>query len=186
MPCYLSSSFIFIVFSLFTTVSADSDEGKDEREECNGYRDMERIKSCGSDGYAVRYGLANCERFSRAVEQGTFDAVGREWVKCTTECLIDKLFKIEAVPFLRSNLRKGVGCEIKSVKDSPSLSCSSLEDQAFGSHVPCYLECNFCEICRSQKWGLMSTYRIRDFLNLNSISQVYDIISECGLFHCFM
>lgn len=38
----------------------------DERRECNGYRDMEIIKKCGKEGYLIHYGLANCERFSRA------------------------------------------------------------------------------------------------------------------------
>ncbi|GMT00752.1 hypothetical protein PENTCL1PPCAC_22926 [Pristionchus entomophagus] len=165
MQSLLIISLFIIAISSLISLFADSREGNDERVECDGYRKIEIKKTCGKNGYLIHYGLPNCQQFSRAVEKGLFDEKGAEWVKCTTECLIDKLFEIH--------------------QSSPSLSCSSLEEKAFNTHVPCYLECHFCEVCRSQKWGLIFTYRFRDFLNLNSISQVYDVISECGLFHCF-
>ncbi|GMR43526.1 hypothetical protein PMAYCL1PPCAC_13721 [Pristionchus mayeri] len=126
---------------------------------------MERRKNCGKDGYLVHYGLANCERFSRAREGGLFDEKGNEWITCTRECLAEKLIAIS--------------------EESPSLTCAALEKAAFDTHVPCYLQCHFCSICKNHKWALFSTYRIADFLNANSVSQVLDIIAECGLSGCF-
>lgn len=39
---------------------------KDERIECNGYREIEKEVNCGHKGYLIRYGIPNCERFSRS------------------------------------------------------------------------------------------------------------------------
>lgn len=58
-------------------------------------------------------------------------------------------------------------------------------DYAFESHIKTYLDCNFCDICKTNKAALFKTYDALDFFSLKAVQTIYKVINECGWFHCF-
>ncbi|KAE9416544.1 hypothetical protein Angca_001367, partial [Angiostrongylus cantonensis] len=92
-----------------------------------------------------------------------FTSDGRKFLQCTTDCLIlhlQKLFK----------------------RTSPS--CEEIQDSAFESHVNCYLQCDFCNICKSEKLALLKSYDLLDFFSRKGISATFQILKACGPLSC--
>uniref|UniRef100_A0A0K0CSZ9 DUF4206 domain-containing protein n=1 Tax=Angiostrongylus cantonensis TaxID=6313 RepID=A0A0K0CSZ9_ANGCA len=71
-----------------------------------------------------------------------------------------------------------------SYRTSPS--CEEIQDSAFESHVNCYLQCDFCNICKSEKLALLKSYDLLDFFSRKGISATFQILKACGPLSCFL
>ncbi|GMS90000.1 hypothetical protein PENTCL1PPCAC_12175 [Pristionchus entomophagus] len=138
-----------LVATLSAIVNAQND--------CNAYNELESATSCGSSGYAMNYGLPNCENFSK--REDIFDARGKRFISCTRGCL---------ARFVREEL---IGGNVKN--------CATIKSMAFASHVPCYKKCEFCQALFSNKIAFARVFRFSDFFNANALRQVADISWNC-------
>uniref|UniRef100_A0AC34FSY3 Uncharacterized protein n=1 Tax=Panagrolaimus sp. ES5 TaxID=591445 RepID=A0AC34FSY3_9BILA len=114
------------------------------------------------------YGLKYCTRFNSQEYIENFDKNGKVFLNCTTDCLLKSVTQIT-----REEERK----------KPPD--CDDLYHQAFKSHVKCYLECDFCNICKTNKAALLKAYDFRDFMSREAVNQIYQVLKECGPFKCF-
>ncbi|MFH4982339.1 hypothetical protein AB6A40_009048 [Gnathostoma spinigerum] len=125
---------------------------------CRIYECYERLLHCGPMGYFEAYGSKYCRRFNDSEVLSRFSTVGKQFLSCTTECLISFLDKY--------------------LKETDIISCEQLEAAAFRSHIQCYLNCDFCSVCKTQKLPLLRSYDIWDFASIIALQQVtYAIIS---------
>ncbi|KAE9549824.1 hypothetical protein FO519_006958 [Halicephalobus sp. NKZ332] len=114
---------------------------------CNFYQCFEDKVQCGENGYLIGYGKYYCNRFSET--QGLFDSAGQQWIGCVRQCLIN---------FLKPSY--------DSYPNNPfNHDCNALKNAAFNSHVDCYLQCGFCNICQKNKQALYETYRLGDIFS---------------------
>ncbi|KAL3076503.1 hypothetical protein niasHS_012698 [Heterodera schachtii] len=67
---------------------------------------------------------------------------------------------------------------------SRGIDCAELKDAGFASHSVCYMDCNFCEVCKTNKLALLRAYRLRDFFSLEAIRQVIAVANRCGIVKC--
>ncbi|KAF7639375.1 hypothetical protein Mgra_00001043 [Meloidogyne graminicola] len=133
---------------------------------CNAYKCMENIANCGNKGYLIAYGEKNCKNFYKPEIFNKFDQVGKKFINCTKDCLINNM---------KNYIKEKIG----------NINCEHLKDEGFNSHPKCYLNCNFCKICKTNKYALLKAYDIKDFFSKEAINQVYIVIKECGYFNCF-
>ncbi|KAL3110781.1 hypothetical protein niasHT_016736 [Heterodera trifolii] len=54
----------------------------------------------------------------------------------------------------------------------------------FDFHSVCYMDCNFCEVCKTNKLALLRAYRLRDFFSPEAIRQVIAVANRCGIVRC--
>ncbi|ULU11386.1 hypothetical protein L3Y34_015088 [Caenorhabditis briggsae] len=148
----------FVFCILTPIVSADA-----EPELCDTYEIVERKFHCGPHGYLLHYGLRNCLVFNNQSILDQFTPKGREFVGCSTGCLVKAILNISEF----------------------STSCLQIQEEAFKSHVDCYLNCNFCDVCKTEKLAFLKSYDWSDFLSFAALQQVYAIVRKCGVFGCF-
>uniref|UniRef100_A0AC34PYF5 Uncharacterized protein n=1 Tax=Panagrolaimus sp. JU765 TaxID=591449 RepID=A0AC34PYF5_9BILA len=134
---------------------------------CDYYLELENQVFCGENGYLVRYGYPYCSRFTSPEYYDLFDEPGQKWVDCTAKCLLVKTRQI---------VEKEVG--------KAGVNCEKIEVEAFEVHTECYRECNFCQICRTNKFALISVFDPVDLFYPKTLNQVYEIGTMCG-FQCF-
>ncbi|CAJ0596134.1 unnamed protein product [Cylicocyclus nassatus] len=115
---------------------------------CNAYREFEAAASCGEKGYLMQFGLRNCMIFNTPGVRSRYTAEGREFLECVSKCLIEHLQNV---------FSKGIS------------NCPELDKSAFDSHVPCFSECGFCKICKSEKFALLSSFDKYDLLSYEVI-----------------
>ena len=86
---------------------------------CAFYSDcLEKARDCGSDGYALGFGLPMCQAFlAMDGEQGQLSPEARAWMDNVRQCLQDA-----AVQFIFDG----------------SLTCDEVKHRAFASHIGCY------------------------------------------------
>ncbi|KAL7074478.1 hypothetical protein ACQ4LE_006303 [Meloidogyne hapla] len=153
--------FLFLLLNFFT----NSKEFED-CEGCNAYKCMENVANCGSDGYLIAYGEKNCKNFNEPEIYERFDESGKKFVNCTGKCLINNM---------NHYIEKKAG----------NINCELLKEAGFHSHPKCYLDCGFCQICKTNKYALLRGYDFGDFFSKEAIKQVYIVINKCGFFNCF-
>ncbi|GMR45734.1 hypothetical protein PMAYCL1PPCAC_15929 [Pristionchus mayeri] len=124
---------------------------------CNVYSELESFAPCESSGYALNYGLPNCEAFT--AKKWLYTTSGKIFLDCTRNCLAD---------FIRTQIIA------KGVSD-----CATIQSSAFDSHVPCYVDCGFCEVFPPNVIPFALTYRLSDFLSAQALKQVSQITSSC-------
>uniref|UniRef100_A0A183U544 ShKT domain-containing protein n=1 Tax=Toxocara canis TaxID=6265 RepID=A0A183U544_TOXCA len=73
-----------------------------------------------------------------------FTPIGRRFLNCTTKCLLQ----------------------------NQKASCADIKKSAFESHTNCYVKCDFCRVCKSDKWNLIGSYDYSDFFSWTAIKQV--------------
>ncbi|KAK0423985.1 hypothetical protein QR680_008446 [Steinernema hermaphroditum] len=160
----------FLLLSLFFTVLSVS--VADECRGCQAYDCFEDAVHCGNDSYLVKYGGKYCRKFNDPETLKNFSPIGREFVECTTSCL-----------------KRFMQNYINNTSRRPPYShsqCSDLEKAAFGSHVKCYLDCDFCTVCKTEKAALFHVYEFRDFFSWSAMKQMYEVLKSCGGPHaCF-
>ncbi|CAD6184216.1 unnamed protein product [Caenorhabditis auriculariae] len=156
---FLKFAHLCIVFSIFQSLTTWAPA----ESLCKDYLDLEERLGCGEDGYLMHYGYKNCLIFTNEDVRKKFSDVGRTFVDCCRNCLMADIHKIT-----------------EKERD-----CEKIRVAAFKSHVTCYLQCDFCEVCRSQKLSLLGSYDWRDFFSVLAAKQIVSIVRACGLFHCF-
>ncbi|CAF1282080.1 unnamed protein product [Adineta steineri] len=123
---------------------------------CTFYIDCLEAKApCGSNGYALKYGMKNCIKFSNTIK--SFTSQGQTWVWNTMNCLQKAL-----VMPLRN-------CE----KD-----CSKLLKIAFDSHPECYVNSGICDL-DPDEWLTLLGVVGKDLFSLDSIIQALKTGSMC-------
>ncbi|CAL44974.1 DUF19 domain-containing protein [Caenorhabditis elegans] len=150
-------SLLFIYCTLISVISA-----KPDPEICEKYEVVEQKFKCGPDGYPLHFGLRNCLMFNNQSTLDKFTPKGRKFVGCSTNCLVKAIVNISEY----------------------STSCTQIQEEAFKSHVDCYLNCNFCEVCKTEKLAFLGSYDWTDFLSYAAVKQVLAIIRKCGIFSC--
>lgn len=108
-------------------------------------------------------GLADNYRKNVIEYYSWFDESGEGFLHCTRECLVKKTGDV-------------VEEELK--KEVPN--CERIEDVAFESHSSCYLQCNFCEACKTNKIALLRTFDFTDLIKPKPFHQVVEIATMCG------
>jgi hypothetical protein len=117
---------------------------------------------CGRQGYLIGFGKKYCDRFSANLHG--FTPAGINWVTCVRQCLIDRLTPYyDKYPYSEFHT-----------------SCAALEQTAYDSHVDCYIDCGFCNICTNNKWVLWKAFDIGDFLSIVAWEQIREILKRCG------
>lgn len=111
---------------------------------------------CGSSGYAIGYGLRNCNKFMQRLSH--FSAAGQAWIFRVMTCL--QKFLING-PLQRC-----------------TLDCSSLKSDAFGSHPICYVNSGVCDLPISDWLQLVITIR-DDLLTLDTLKQAVTTGGNC-------
>ncbi|CAJ0930057.1 unnamed protein product, partial [Mesorhabditis belari] len=132
---------------------------------CDAYKCFEEKLSCGPKGYFTAFGYPNCRRFNEDVAIARLSPTGKLWANCTTNCLLDAI--------------EGI------FMTAPATTCDQMKLLAFDSHVRCYVQCGFCDVCKTDKWALARTYNYCDFFSVAVLKQVTAIVKTCGLFSCF-
>lgn len=112
---------------------------------------------CGAAGYALGYGLANCDKFARRLPH--FSAAGRRWVLAVLTCL--QRFLI-AGPLTR---RCG-------------LTCAALRTAAFGSHPACYVDAGVCDL-PARDWVQLVLTIGSDLATLDTLRQAVTTGGRC-------
>uniref|UniRef100_A0A1I7ZE63 Uncharacterized protein n=1 Tax=Steinernema glaseri TaxID=37863 RepID=A0A1I7ZE63_9BILA len=144
----------------------------DECKGCQAYDCFEDTVRCGEDSYLLKYGGKYCRKFNDPETTKSFSPIGREFLDCTTTCL-----KHFMQNYINSTSRR---------PPYSSSQCSDLEKAAFDSHVKCYLDCDFCTVCKTEKAALFRVYEFRDFLRWSAIKQMFEVLKQCGGPHkCF-
>ncbi|CAB3408733.1 unnamed protein product [Caenorhabditis bovis] len=131
---------------------------------CQNYLEVERQFNCGEDGYPLNYGYKNCLIFTSNQTRQLFSEEGRTFVECCSKCLITAI----------RNISKTAD------------NCNQIHEQSFKSHVDCYLSCDFCKVCKTQKMALLHSYDWTDFASVLAVQQIASIVRECGIFNCFL
>lgn len=134
-------------------------KGKDGS--CDFYTCFNDHRNCGSGGYALNYGRKYCNRFNDYKNQFTSD--GQTMINCVRKCLTSTL-----IGSYQTN-------------DTAGQYCDHIQAAAFGSHVRCYRECNFCQVWSHNKNALKNVYEFGDFFSREAISQVTLIGGECSI-----
>lgn len=111
---------------------------------------------CGNSGYAIGYGLKNCNKFMQRLTH--FSAAGQAWIFRVMTCL--QKFLING-PLQRCGL-----------------DCSSLKSDAFGSHPTCYVNSGVCDLPISDWVQLVITIR-DDLLTLDTLKQAVTTGGNC-------
>ena len=130
---------------------------------CDWYtKCLEKSKPCGSGGYAIKYADHFCRRYEANIND--FSAYGRRWVNAVKKCLQQIL-----VPYLSS-----------------SVSCSTLKQRAFESHVRCYVDptgTGSPSYCGLSAWDHVEVFNTIKgaFLSefLETVSGGWDTIKKC-------
>lgn len=143
---------------------SEKPQGGDACSGCNAYKCIEREKHCGANGYPESYGYKYCERFSSPEVREYFDESGKKFLQCTKPCLIRNLND-----YLKKN----------------DADCGEVETYAFENHVDCYLQCGFCDYCKTNKWAMWKSFDMKDFFNWQAVKQVLKVIWHCGPLSCF-
>ncbi|KAJ6643668.1 hypothetical protein Bhyg_08632 [Pseudolycoriella hygida] len=88
-------------------------------DDCSFYSDcLEAAVPCGTNGYAIAYGLKYCQKFEKNIAR--FSLPGREWVRSTAQCLQNALLPV--------------------VNGEKVLTCNEIRNYAFSSHSKCYTQ----------------------------------------------
>ncbi|RIA91582.1 hypothetical protein C1645_675274, partial [Glomus cerebriforme] len=131
---------------------------------CNFYKDcLEKKFNCGTNGYPMRYGFANCEKFSKAINRFSND--GKKWVINTMHCL-----QVALVPIYNNNMS----------------TCSEIETTAFRSHAKCYVDFGLCSL-PTEWWTIFQIIDIRDIVgSWEGILQVIETAGRCAAFYAWL
>ncbi|KAI1728648.1 stanniocalcin family domain-containing protein [Ditylenchus destructor] len=150
------------------SVSKEGDYNEDcVSEGCFAYKCFEKTAHCGPNGYLLAYGTKYCQRFHEPDVYDRFDEDGKAFINSTASCLINKMEQ-----YIQKHSEK-------------LIDCNDLTAEAFRSHVDCYLQCDFCHVCKTNKAALFHAYDLTDFFDKLALEQVWSIISKCGIFNCF-
>jgi hypothetical protein len=96
------------------------------RDTCTFYPNcLESRYHCGATGYPLGYGLKYCTKFSD--ERSLLSDKGQQWMINTMMCLQNTL-----VP--------------DAITTASNITCSAIEETAFGSHARCYVDNGLCEL----------------------------------------
>nr|CAD2165738.1 unnamed protein product [Meloidogyne enterolobii] len=158
---------ILIFLNLFLFYFINNSEELERCEGCNAYKCMEDdIAHCGPNGYLIAYGEKNCKNFHKPEIYDRFDELGKQFINCTGKCLINNM-------------------ELYLERRAGDINCELIKEEGFHSHPKCYLDCGFCQVCKSNKYALLRAYDLKDFFSKEAIEQVYIVIKECGILNCF-
>ena len=81
---------------------------------------LEEKNECGLQGYPIDYGLKYCNEFNSM----ELSKEGKKWIEQTMLCLQNEL-----VPYAQTKT-----------------SCGTIKNEAFNSHVTCYVNSGFCKL----------------------------------------
>lgn len=125
---------------------------------CEYYECIESKVHCGEEGYPLRFGKKNCQKYLDQQSQ-SYEHV-QVWYPKIRKCLQDAVDKMLQSP------------------TGPS-TCSELESAAFESHIGCYYNTGFCELNFMDKVQVINQTGA-DFFMYDSIATGIKIENECS------
>lgn len=127
-------------------------------DDCSFYRScLDPARSCGEDGYALRFGERFCNTFME--EKHQFTPAGQTWLRSVRRCLQAEL--------------------VHSLDDPPS--CEALADTAFKTHARCYTDRadSICSLDGHDVKALLQLIELRPGQHL--LRQMGEILRACTL-----
>ncbi|KAH7707281.1 Protein W01A8.8 [Aphelenchoides avenae] len=152
---------LFLAAVLLSSVSLQTGASASNCTGCNEYKCLDDEKHCGPEGYPLGFGYKYCRRFKEPTVYNLYDAKGKQFIDCTRQCLIGLVEQYD--------------------EQEPNATCDSLKSYAWKTHEKCYLVCDFCDICRTNKKALYKTYDFKDFFSVEALKQVVEVMWKCGL-----
>ncbi len=128
----LMHSLLFLILS-FNAHAAAKNSCASTIGSCDYYLCRESMKSCGDEGYNLRFGYKYCDNFMNEVIR-KLSPHGQQWMPKVAACLQEKMEKI-------------------SLKNS----CEKIETLAIQSHSSCYQKTGWCELSWDDQWEVMKT-----------------------------
>lgn len=126
------------------------------KDDCQYYLCVEAKKSCGDRGYLKAFGHKYCQDF-KAVSSSMYSPRAMQWFGEVRSCLIRKITEMDK-----------------------NLTCNELKNQAFKSHLPCYLETNFCDLRLLDKLNIVAVLK-NELQNPAIIKLGLKIMHSCSL-----
>jgi len=141
--------------------------------ECDYYiQCVEEVNPCGSDGYAIGYGMKFCNLFTE--DEDNFSDRGKAWIGAVRECL-----QVALIP------------EVEYALAGQPSTCGQIQDYAFESHVKCYTD----PLDNSDRSMSVCTLPLTDWIKLlwtirssftqafvATIDQAVSTLIECGTY----
>ncbi|MDP5220372.1 hypothetical protein Q5Y75_24600 [Ruegeria sp. 2205SS24-7] len=131
-------------------------------DQCSFYDQcVEKVNSCGNDGYAKGYGLKYCRRFA---SNTSLSEAGRKWRDATLICLQEEL----------------VGSVLFSEK-----SCHETKKIAFDSHPRCYVQngsgISICDLTKEDYWEISKIIDFEDIFGEDGLTQFLKTLKLCSV-----
>ena len=161
----ISLLIILLLGSAFSIDYSKAKESAFKDKDCSFYSNFLEAKfKCGPKGYPIGYGYKYCNRFLEKYE--IFTSSAQRWVSGTLLCLKKQLL----VPLIYHDERDKKSCDL-------------INEEAFKSHVNCYIENHFCEELKKNKLrfmiDLLQVYKIKDFFSTIAVKQVKSVLATC-------
>ncbi|KAM5461826.1 hypothetical protein MferCBS49748_007028 [Microsporum ferrugineum] len=139
---------------------------KPKRDSCAFYKScLEAAVPCGPEGYAIAYGDHYCLKFEPVL--GHFSDRGKAWVSNARYCLQEKL-----VPYATSQKRA---------------SCEALQEYAFATHPPCYIDNGLCTLPPSDWLVILHTVGVEGlFGNIDAFIATLEAAGGCIDFYIWL
>lgn len=131
---------------------------------CAAYPCFEETAHCGNEGYLIAFGEKYCRRFISPEIYATFDEPGKKFINCTSKCLIENMGKY--------------------MTTHDPINCDDLTNSGYNAQTSCYMDCDFCTVCKTNKAALFHVYDFGDIFSVQALKQVIAAISQCGIFAC--
>jgi len=126
---------------------------------------LESRYRCGPSGYPIKYGQHYCEKFSN--ERSLLNSQGQQWMIDTMQCL-----QIALVP---------------EAIDINTTTCQTLNDQAFGTHAPCYVDNGLCTLGLHNWVAILEIVDIRTFFqSWDAFKATVEATAECAELFAFL
>ncbi|CAD5212118.1 unnamed protein product [Bursaphelenchus xylophilus] len=146
---------VVVLSAIFMPVNSETDCGTT----CQTYPCLEKRAQCGPDGYLIGYGERNCENFIDPELYSNFNAKGKAFINCTMVCLTQYLEEY--------------------FSNRTTIDCDQLTNDAFQSHVQCYLGCGFCHVWFSNLIAFSKVFNVSDFLTKRAFKTVTKTAVGC-------
>ena len=164
----LEHSVLFLEYSTLPLTCPNVEAKISQQLDCSFYTDcLEAKYHCGPDGYPVGYGNKYCEKFLEHRDE--FSDAGQQWIDGTLTCL-----------------KKALEPDMIT---SETETCDKVNDDAFASHVQCYVDNGFCDLAFDGLhpfktshfyYDLLQVYEVKDFASLMAIKAVFETVQKCS------
>ena len=150
---------VTIVLAFITTPFSAFSKATPDKKNCDFYAQKEKEAQCSKTkyDYLINYGEKYCSEFSKLKKKKKSNKKLKSWISSTLLCLQEMIF-------------------VNKKRTKP---CKQLESFAFDSHPICYKQYDVCFLGVDNLWKIIRTVEIVDYLSVNAVIQVDNILFSC-------